>query len=45
MIIGNMKKNICQFKSSFLGRVHSPLIAFLMMFNDAPSLQKNMNSY
>ena len=39
MIIGNMNDNICQFKSSFLRRVHSPRIIFLMMFDDAPSLQ------
>ena len=39
MIIGNMNDNICQFKSSFLRRVHSPRITFLMMFDDAPSLQ------
>lgn len=39
MIIGNMNENIRQFKLSFLRRVHSPWITFLMMFDDAPSLQ------
>jgi len=39
MIIGNMNENIRQFKLSFLRRVHSPWITFVMMFDDAPSLQ------